>query len=311
MNVALARVLYAHALVAAPRLALGRFGSLARVLGDPRLGIVGVFLSLRLSFPTRIRSSATSSGTSPTSSVLVGCSTTRSSLPGCSCSTSGPRRSSSRLGCSGLFAKVVRSTRGRMRRHVWRPSGCRSQADSSNASRSRAEAPGAEGSNSSCWGSRRCWTSTGDLLNNGGAETGERHFGSHRLWAAGSRSSSPGARRGLGLQRRRLFDEAFCTRAAHAVACRRARCCSVGDGRRGGRRGAPAREPLVHAKLRGAVHEHRCRPRLGQELLRRTNGNDGGDRNMERSPEPRQQLRGRGTLGRQGGGNWLAAKAKP
>ena len=51
MNVALARVLYAHALVAAPRLALGRFGSLARVLGDPRLGIVGVFLSLRRVIP--------------------------------------------------------------------------------------------------------------------------------------------------------------------------------------------------------------------------------------------------------------------
>jgi hypothetical protein len=51
MNVALARVLYAHALVAAPRLALGRFGSLARVLGDPRLGIVGVFLSLRHVIP--------------------------------------------------------------------------------------------------------------------------------------------------------------------------------------------------------------------------------------------------------------------
>ena len=51
MNVALARVLYAHALVAAPRLSLGRFGALTRVLGDPRLGIVGVFLSLRHVIP--------------------------------------------------------------------------------------------------------------------------------------------------------------------------------------------------------------------------------------------------------------------
>ena len=51
MNVALARVLYAHALVAAPRLALGRFAPLARVLGDPRLGIVGAFLSLRRVIP--------------------------------------------------------------------------------------------------------------------------------------------------------------------------------------------------------------------------------------------------------------------
>jgi hypothetical protein len=53
MNVALARVLYAHALAAAPRLALGRFASLARVLGDPRLGMAGAFLSLRRVLPDR------------------------------------------------------------------------------------------------------------------------------------------------------------------------------------------------------------------------------------------------------------------
>jgi len=53
MNVALARVLYAHALVAAPRLALGRFAALARVLGDPRLGMAGAFLSLRRVVPNR------------------------------------------------------------------------------------------------------------------------------------------------------------------------------------------------------------------------------------------------------------------
>ena len=51
MNVALARVLYAHALVAAPRLALGRLAPLARSLGDPRLGIAGAFLSLRRVIP--------------------------------------------------------------------------------------------------------------------------------------------------------------------------------------------------------------------------------------------------------------------
>lgn len=46
-NVALLRVLYAHALVAAPRLSLGRFAVLGPVLGDPRLGMAGAFLSLR------------------------------------------------------------------------------------------------------------------------------------------------------------------------------------------------------------------------------------------------------------------------
>jgi hypothetical protein len=53
MNVALARLLYAHALVAAPRLALGRLAPLARLLGDPRLGMAGVFLSLRRVLPHR------------------------------------------------------------------------------------------------------------------------------------------------------------------------------------------------------------------------------------------------------------------
>jgi hypothetical protein len=53
MNVALARVLYAHSLAAAPRLALGRFAPLGRLLGDPRLGMAGAFLSLRRVLPDR------------------------------------------------------------------------------------------------------------------------------------------------------------------------------------------------------------------------------------------------------------------
>jgi hypothetical protein len=53
MNVALVRVLYAHALVAAPRLALGPMAPFGRVLGDPRLGMAGVFLSLRRVLPDR------------------------------------------------------------------------------------------------------------------------------------------------------------------------------------------------------------------------------------------------------------------
>jgi hypothetical protein len=53
MNVALARVLYAHALVGMPRLALGRLAPLGRLVGDPRLGMAGVFLSLRRVLPSR------------------------------------------------------------------------------------------------------------------------------------------------------------------------------------------------------------------------------------------------------------------
>jgi hypothetical protein len=53
MNVALVRVLYAHALVGAPRLALGLLAPLARLLGDPRLGMAGAFLSLGRVLPDR------------------------------------------------------------------------------------------------------------------------------------------------------------------------------------------------------------------------------------------------------------------
>ena len=51
INVVLLRVLYAHALVAAPRLALGRLRPFSRPLGDPRLGMAGIFLSLRRTVP--------------------------------------------------------------------------------------------------------------------------------------------------------------------------------------------------------------------------------------------------------------------
>ncbi len=58
LNVVLLRVLYAHALVAAPRLALGRLAWLGRLLGDPRLGMVGVFLSMGRVLPNRYPLSA-------------------------------------------------------------------------------------------------------------------------------------------------------------------------------------------------------------------------------------------------------------
>jgi hypothetical protein len=53
MNVALVRVLYAHALNAAPRLALGPVAPVGRLVGDPRLGMAGVFLSLGRVLPDR------------------------------------------------------------------------------------------------------------------------------------------------------------------------------------------------------------------------------------------------------------------
>lgn len=53
MNVVLLRVLYTHALVSAPRLALGRLAPLGPRLGDPRLGMAGIFLSLSRVLPDR------------------------------------------------------------------------------------------------------------------------------------------------------------------------------------------------------------------------------------------------------------------
>lgn len=53
LNVVLVRVLYAHALVAAPRLALGPLAAIGSVLGDPRLAVTGIFLSLSRILPDR------------------------------------------------------------------------------------------------------------------------------------------------------------------------------------------------------------------------------------------------------------------
>ena|SRR5271167_2026005 len=53
INLVLICVLYAHALVAAPRLALGWLAPVARPLGDPRLEMTGIFLSLSRVLPDR------------------------------------------------------------------------------------------------------------------------------------------------------------------------------------------------------------------------------------------------------------------
>lgn len=51
INLVLMRVLYAHALVSAPRLALGWLAPVAPALGDPRLGMTGIFLSISRILP--------------------------------------------------------------------------------------------------------------------------------------------------------------------------------------------------------------------------------------------------------------------
>ncbi|HEY7100981.1 MAG TPA: hypothetical protein VH573_05005 [Mycobacteriales bacterium] len=51
MNVVLCRVLFTHALVAAPRISLGWLRPLAPLVGDPRLGMTGIFLQLSRVLP--------------------------------------------------------------------------------------------------------------------------------------------------------------------------------------------------------------------------------------------------------------------
>jgi hypothetical protein len=53
MNVVLCRVLFAHALVAAPRISLGWLRPLAPILGDPRFGMTGIFLQISRVVPDR------------------------------------------------------------------------------------------------------------------------------------------------------------------------------------------------------------------------------------------------------------------
>jgi len=53
MDVALVRVLYAHSLLTAPRMALGRLAPAGRLLGDPRWRGADAFLSLRNILPDR------------------------------------------------------------------------------------------------------------------------------------------------------------------------------------------------------------------------------------------------------------------
>ena len=53
MDVALIRVLYAHCLITDPRLALGRFAPVARLLADPRWRGADLFLSLHNILPNR------------------------------------------------------------------------------------------------------------------------------------------------------------------------------------------------------------------------------------------------------------------
>jgi hypothetical protein len=53
INLVLVRVLYAHTLLATPQLALSWLAPVAPMLGDPRLGMTGIFMSLSRVLPDR------------------------------------------------------------------------------------------------------------------------------------------------------------------------------------------------------------------------------------------------------------------
>jgi hypothetical protein len=128
MNVALGRVLYAHALVAASRLALGRLAPLGRLVGDPRLGGAGVFLSLKRVLPNRYPlnrdveryiAQEQRVGRLLDSAVIV---------PRLQVCTSGQPTSSPNRACSSWFATATRSTSGPSRSDTCGALGrCRSQ----------------------------------------------------------------------------------------------------------------------------------------------------------------------------------------
>jgi hypothetical protein len=140
MNVALLRVLYAHALNAAPRLALGRFHLLGRLLGDPRLGWPEHSSHSAACSQTAIRSAKTSAAISPSSTVSAECSTMRLSCRGCSACTSGPPRRFASPACSTWFATATRSTPGHTSSDTFgAPPTCHSQGASSNAPPGRDE----------------------------------------------------------------------------------------------------------------------------------------------------------------------------
>ena len=107
MNVVLCRVLYAHALVAAPRLSLGWLHSLAPMLGDPRLGMTSIFLQLSRVLPDEYPLSEDISVYVSNELTSVGCWTSGSSRRDCNSSTSGQR---TRSNCHSSWTASVTAT---------------------------------------------------------------------------------------------------------------------------------------------------------------------------------------------------------
>ena len=91
INLVLVRVLFAHALVAAPRLALSWLSPLAPLLGDPRLALTGIFLHLSRVLPDQYPCGKTSSGTSAGNTGSAVFSTSASSGHGLARCTPGPQ----------------------------------------------------------------------------------------------------------------------------------------------------------------------------------------------------------------------------
>jgi hypothetical protein len=142
MDVALVRVLYAHALVGVPRLALGRFAPLGRVLGDPRLGMAGVFLSLRRVLPNRYPLALDVERYIADEQRLGRLLDYAVIVPRLQRLYEWSAGGSASRGCSSWFATATRSTRGRSKSDMCGDRRtCRSSRGSSNARHGQGESP--------------------------------------------------------------------------------------------------------------------------------------------------------------------------
>ena len=118
MDVALLRVLYAHSLLARPRLALGRLGPLGRFFGDPRRRAANIFLSMQNVLPDRSCPTGIpfrergSTWCWPRRTISAGSSTTVSSHPVSNRCTGLRRTTSTSPGCPISAPSGLRSTPG-------------------------------------------------------------------------------------------------------------------------------------------------------------------------------------------------------
>ena len=112
LNVTLVRVLDAHALVSAPRLALGWLAPVSAPFGDPRVRMTGLFLSLSRVLPRGLPLVRDVAFYLTREAGWPGCSTTASSARACNPSMNGRPKFCKSRACAPSSIGAARSTRG-------------------------------------------------------------------------------------------------------------------------------------------------------------------------------------------------------